>query len=48
MSRDVRDLIREMSQTNPLWGAPCIHGELVKLSIEVSQATVSKYMVKPE
>jgi len=37
-----------MSLANPLWGAPRIHGELLKLSIEVSQATVSKYMVRPE
>jgi transposase InsO family protein len=34
-----------MSRDNPLWGAPRIHGELLKLGIEVSQATVSKYMV---
>ncbi len=37
-----------MSRANPLWGAPRIHGELQKLGIDVSQATVSKYMVKPE
>ena len=43
---EVRDLIRSMSQSNPLWGAPRIHGELVKLGISVSQATVSKYMVR--
>ena len=42
---DIRDLIRTMSQDNPLWGAPRIHGELMKLGITVSQATVSKYMV---
>jgi transposase InsO family protein len=42
---DVRNLIRQMSQTNPLWGAPRIRGELLKLGITVSQATVSKYMV---
>ena len=35
-----------MSRSNPLWGAPRIHGELLKLGIEVSQATVSKYMVR--
>ena len=44
---DVRALIRTMSQTNPLWGAPRIHGELVKLGIAVCQATVAKYMVAP-
>ncbi len=42
--RKLRDLIRRMSRENPLWGAPRIHGELLKLGIEVSQATVSKYM----
>jgi putative transposase len=42
---DVRNLICQMSQINPLWGAPRIHGELLKLGIEISQATVSKYMV---
>ena len=35
-----------MSSSNVLWGAPRLHGELLKLGIEVSQATVSKYMVK--
>ena len=43
-----RELIRQMSMANPLWGAPRIHGELLKLGIEVSQATVSKYRVKPD
>ena len=41
---DVRSLIRTMAQTNPRWGAPRIHGELLKLGIDVSQATVAKYM----
>ncbi len=44
MNREVRDLIRQMSQENPLWGAPRIHGELLKLGIEVSQATVGRYL----
>jgi putative transposase len=35
-----------MSQANPLWGAPRIHGELQKLGIEISQAAVSKYMLR--
>ncbi|HEY3037240.1 MAG TPA: hypothetical protein VGJ66_00805 [Pyrinomonadaceae bacterium] len=35
-----------MSRANPLWGAPRIHGELLKLGIEISQATVAKYMVR--
>ena len=47
MSEEVRDLIRKMSLANPLWGAPRIHGELLKLGIEVSQATAAKYMARP-
>ena len=43
MSTEIRDLIRQMSLTNPLWGAPRIHGELLKLGIDVSQATVGRY-----
>ena len=43
---DIRQLIRQMSVANPLWGAPCIHGELLKLGVDVGQATVAKYMVK--
>jgi putative transposase len=46
VDREVRDLIRRMSSANPLWGAPRIHGELLKLGIEVSQTTVAKYMVR--
>ena len=42
--RDVRHLIRTMAEANPLWGAPRIHGELLKLGVNVSQATVAKYM----
>jgi putative transposase len=43
---EVQVLIRKMSVANPLWGAPRIHGELLKLGIHVSQATVAKYMVR--
>jgi len=43
---DIRLLILEMSVANPLWGAPRIHGELLKLGIDVGQATVAKYMAK--
>jgi hypothetical protein len=43
---EIRDLIRKMSEANALWGAPRIHGELLKLGIEISQAAVSKYMVR--
>jgi transposase InsO family protein len=46
IGRELRDLIRQMSRANPLWGAPRIHGELLKLGLTVSQATVSKYMVR--
>jgi hypothetical protein len=41
---EIRNLIREMSVANPLWGAPRIHGELLKLGIDVGQTTVAKYM----
>ena len=40
----IRDLIRLMSMADPLWGAPRIHGELLKLGIAVCQATVGRYM----
>src|SRR5437667_4495912 len=43
---ELRALIRRMSADNPLWGAPRIHGELLKLGFEVSQSSVAKYMVK--
>jgi hypothetical protein len=43
---DLRALIRRMSGDNPLWGAPRIHGDLLKLSFEVAQSSVAKYMVK--
>ena len=41
---DIRDLIRTISHDNPLWGAPRIHGELLKLGIDIAQSTVAKYM----
>jgi len=44
---DVRTLIRTMSQANPRWGAPRIHGELLKLGLDVCETTVAKYMVRP-
>jgi transposase InsO family protein len=43
---DLQLLIRQMSLDNPLWGAPRIHGELLKLGFEVAQSSVAKYMVK--
>jgi putative transposase len=42
--REVIDLIRSMDKANPTWGAPRIHGELLKLGIEVAESTVSKYL----
>jgi hypothetical protein len=43
---EIRQLIREMSVANPLWGAPRIHGELLKLGMDVGQTTLPKYMAK--
>jgi transposase InsO family protein len=43
---ELRALIRRMSADNPLWGAPRIHGELLKLGFDVAQSSVAKYMVK--
>ena len=43
---EIRKLIREMSFANPRWGAPRIHGELLKLGIDVRQTSVAKHMVK--
>jgi hypothetical protein len=43
---EIRHLIREMSLANPLWGAPRIHGELLKLGIDVGQTTVATYMAR--
>ena len=43
---ELRALIRQMNIDNPLWGAPRIHGELLKLGFEVAQSSVAKYMVK--
>ena len=43
---DVRQLIRTMSRENALWGAPRIHGELLKLGIDVGETSVGKYMVE--
>ena len=43
---DLRALIKKMSMENPVWGAPRIHGELIKFGFEVAQSSVAKYMVK--
>lgn len=44
VTAEIRALIRQMSHTNPLWGAQRIHGELLKLGIEVAESTVGKYL----
>ena len=46
ISREVRGLIRRMCRENPLWGAPRIHGELLKLGIDIGETSVSKYMLR--
>src|SRR6478609_8621448 len=46
VSLEIRRLIREMSLANPLWGAPRIHGELLKLGIGIGQSSVAKYMAR--
>jgi hypothetical protein len=43
---DICALIRQMNLENPLWGAPRIHGELLKLGIEIAQSTVARYMIR--
>jgi hypothetical protein len=42
--REIRELIRRMAKSNPLWGAPRVHGELLKLGINISERTVSRWM----
>ena len=44
--REIRQLIRRMADSNPLWGAPRVHGELLKLEIDISERTVSRWMPK--
>src|SRR5215208_2121427 len=46
VSVEIRNLIREISIANPLWGAPRIHGDLIKLGIDIGQSSVAKYMVR--
>ena len=46
VSRELRELIHRMSKENPLWGAPRIYGELLKLGFEIAESTVSKYMIR--
>ena len=42
----IRALIKQMAQANPLWGAPGVHGELLKLGIDISERSVSRLMPK--
>jgi len=44
IARETRDLIRRMCRKNPMWGAPRIHGELLKLGIDIGESSVTKYM----
>src|ERR1035437_266750 len=46
VSKETRQLIRKMSRENPLWGAPRIHGELLKLGIDIGETSVGKYLVR--
>ena len=46
VSKELRQLIRKMSRENPLWGAPRIHGELLKLGIDIGETSVGKYIVR--
>ena len=46
VSKEVRQLIRLLSRENPLWGAPHIHGELLKLGIRIGETSISRYMVR--
>jgi hypothetical protein len=46
VDRELRELIQRMSKENPLWGAPRIHGELLKLGFDIAESTVSKYMIR--
>src|ERR1700676_4890339 len=46
IDREISDLVRRMSKENSLWGAPRIHGELLKLGIKAAQSTVGRYMTR--
>jgi len=46
IQRELRDLIRRMCKENPFWGAPRIHGELLKLGFEIAASTVSTYVIR--
>src|SRR5258707_14099585 len=46
VSKESRQLIRKMSRENPLWGAPRVHGELLKLGVDIGETSVGKYLVR--
>jgi hypothetical protein len=46
VATQTRQLIRRLSRENPLWGAPRIHGELLKLGIDIGETSISKYLVR--
>src|SRR6478736_1669334 len=46
VSKEIRQLIRKMSRENPLWGAPRIHGELLKPGIDIGETSVGKYLMR--
>jgi len=46
VSKEIRQLIRKMSRENPLWGAPRIHGELLKLGVDIGETSMGKYIVR--
>jgi hypothetical protein len=46
VSKEIRQLIRKMSRENPIWGAPRIRGELLKLGIDIGETSVGKYIVR--
>jgi hypothetical protein len=48
VSPQVKQIIRRMAEANATWGAPRIHGELLKLGIDISERSVSRFMPKAE
>ena len=46
LTQEIRELIRKMKQANPIWGAPRLHGELLKPGIKISETTISGWFPK--
>ncbi len=46
LTHEIRQLIRKMKQANPIWGAPRLHGEILKLGIKISERTISRLLPK--